>query len=373
MKRCLVFLLILGLILVPIAGCSKSKVDETNASAPKSTRTIVDQAGNTVEIPEKIERVVITSLWPLPSVYVLFQGSADKLVGMHPASLSAAKYSMLPSVAPEIKDVETGFIQNGQINVEELMKLKPDVVFYSATNTAEKGILQKAGIPAVGFSTTIAQYNTIETVNSWVKLLGEIFQQENKASGITEHGREVYQQIQDRVKDVPEKERPRVLILYKYSDTQFQTSGSNFFGQFWCEATGAVNVAASLNGMADINMEQVYEWNPDIIYITNFSKYMPEDLYSNQALKGHDWSGVKAVRERRVYKYPLGMYRWYPPSSDSPLSLWFQAKSNYPELFKDIDLDKTTKDYYKRFYNLELTDEQVQKIFNPVREAADGV
>lgn len=373
MKRCLALLLMFSLFLIPIAGCSNTKVNETDANVKKSTRTIVDQAGNTVEIPDKVERVVITSLWPLPSVYVLFQGSADKLVGMHPASLSAAKYSMLTTVAPEVANVESGFIQNGQINVEELLKLKPDVVFYSATNTAEKEILQKAGIPAVGFSTTIAQYNTVETLNSWVKLLGEIFQQEDRASGITEYGRDVYKQIQARVKDVPEKEKPRVLILFKYSDTQFQTSGSKFFGQFWCEATGAVNVASSLNGMADINMEQVYEWNPDIIYITNFSKYMPEDLYNNQALKGHDWTGVKAVRERRVYKYPLGMYRWYPPSSDSSLSLWFQAKYNYPELFKDIDLEKTTRDYYKKFYNIDLSDEQVKKIFNPAREAADGV
>lgn len=373
MKKLWVYLAILCLFLTPIGGCSKNETSPTTGGVQKSTRTVVDQAGNQVEIPDKIERVVITSLWPLPSVYVLFQGSVDKLVGMHPASLSAAKYSMLTSVAPAVQNVETGFIKNGQINIEELMKLKPDVVFYSATNTAEKEILEKAGIPAVGFSTTIAQYNTIETVNSWIKLLGEIFQQEDKAAGITEYGREVYNQIQVRVKDIPKKDKPRVLILFKYSDTQCQTSGRNFFGQFWCDATGAVNVASSLNGMADINMEQVYEWNPDIIYITNFSRYTPEDLYNNKALSRHDWSGVKAVKEHRVYKYPLGMYRWYPPSSDSPLSLWFQAKTNYPELFKDIDLEKTTKDYYKKFYNIELSDEQVRKIFNPAREAADGV
>jgi len=374
MKKIITVLCILGMVALAAVGCANEEEAVPAGQTPPEpiTHTIVDQAGNTVEIPVKIERVVISSLWPLPSVYVLFQG-ADKLVGMHPASFSAAKYSMLTTIAPEINNVESGFIQNGQINVEELMKLKPDVVFYSATNTAEKEILDKAGIPAVGFSTTINEFNTVETMYSWVNLLGEIFRKEDKALKITEYGRKVQAEIQKRVKDIPEAERKRVLILFKYSDTQFQTSGTNFFGQYWCDATGAINAASELKGMADINMEQVYEWDPDIIYITNFSQYMPEDLYSNKALEGHDWSGVKAVKERRVYKYPLGMYRWYPPSSDAPLNLWFQAKTNYPELFKDINLEKTVKEYYKEFYNIELTDQQVKMIFNPAREAADGV
>lgn len=391
MKKFLSLVVVICMLTFVLGGCTQSvqeneepdtqevdsQVDNTSvtssAEEEKETRIIVDHAGNEVEIPSNIERVVITSLWPLPSIYVLFQGSADKLVGMHPASLSAAKYSMLTKIAPEVADVETAFIQNGELNAEELIKLNPDVVFYSATNAKDKEILNKAGIPAIGFSTTIENFNTVETVNRWVELLGEIFQEEDKAKEITEYGRKAYNDIQERIKNVPEDEKPKALILFKYSDKQFQTSGDNFFGQYWLDATGAINVASSLSGMADINMEQVYEWNPDIIYITNFSKYMPEDLYSNVALDGHDWSGVKAVIDKKVYKYPLGMYRWYPPSSDSPLCLWFMAKMNYPDLFSDIDMEKLTKEYYKKFYDVELTDEEVKIIFNPAREAADGV
>lgn len=184
MKKSIALLLAFCMMTIFFAGCGPTSVPsdgeppasggtttpttaepDLSGSEP-ATRTIVDQAGNTVTLPAKIERVVISSLWPLPSVYVLFQGSADKLVGMHPASLSAAKYSLLPRIAPEIADVESGFVVGGEINVEELMKLKPDVVLYSATNNAERELLEKAGIPAVGFSTSIKQFNTIETINS---------------------------------------------------------------------------------------------------------------------------------------------------------------------------------------------------------------
>ena len=33
------------------------------------------------------------------------------------------------------------------------------------------------------------------------------------------------------------------------------------------------------------------------------------------------WQNVSAVRERRVYKVPLGGYRWDPPGQESPL-MW---------------------------------------------------
>ena len=49
--------------------------------------------------------------------------------------------------------------------------------------------------------------------------------------------------------------------------------------------------------------------------------------------------------------------------------LWM-SKNNHPELFEDIDMTEELKSYYKRFYNVELTEENIEKIFNPSREAA---
>ena len=30
-----------------------------------------------------------------------------------------------------------------------------------------------------------------------------------------------------------------------------------------------------------VNMEQIYKYNPDIIFVTNFTQAQPEDLYNN--------------------------------------------------------------------------------------------
>jgi len=201
--------------------------------------------------------------------------------------------------------------------------------------------------------------------------LGEVFNEEDKAAGITEYGHEMYDMIQERVSGLEDSEKKRILFLYNYSDGTINTSGKNHFGQYWCEATGGINVAGENDTKSlEINMEQIYEWDPDMIYITNFVPYLAEDLYQNTAFEGHDWSVVRAVQEGQVYKCPLGVYRWYPPSSDTPLMLLWMAKTNYPDLFADIDMEQEMKAYYKKFYNIELSDEDIIKIFNPTREAA---
>ena len=360
------FRTVLLLLFLSLVGAASAA-----SGAEKATRVVVDHTGKEVRIPAKIERIVITGPWPLPSVYCLFEGAGDKLVGIHPGSMSAAKHSLLPRVAPGILRASTEFLKGDVLNAEELLKLKPDIVFYRVETAAHAGQLALTGIPAVGFSTALSGFDTIKTFESWVKLLGEVLQQEDRASGIVEYGRKTYDEIQAALNGVKGLKRPRALILFNYGEGNIKTSGSNFYGQYWLESTGAVNVASELSGVADINMEQIYAWDPDIIYITNFSRHMPEDLYEN-AIPGHDWSTVRAVRERKVYKFPLGMYRWYPPASDTPLVLKWLAKKNQPELFADVDMDAEVRAYYKRFYNLDLTDEDLRRIFSPAREAADA-
>lgn len=345
--------------------------EATPASEPAATtRTIIDHAGNEVVIPAEINRVVISSIMPLPSVFCLFDGAAEKIVGMDPSSMAAAKNSILPKIHPEILEANTQFIKEGNLNIEELLKLKPDVVLYSADKTADYEALKKAGIPAIAFSTSKFKFDTVATFDNWISLFGDIFGQQETAKAIADYGYEVKDEITKTLQAAGDSlVKPKVLILFRYDNGTIKTSGSNFFGQYWLETTGAINVASDLKGMAEINMEQVYQWSPDIIYITNFSPYQPEDLYQN-TIDGFDWSVVKAVKDKKVYKFPLGMYRWFPPASDTPLAMQWLATKNHPELFKDLDMTQELKKYYKRFYNYDLTEDEVQQIFNPSSEAS---
>ena len=247
-------------------------------------------------------------------------------------------------------------------------------MFYNAGNTQEKELCDQAGIPAVAISATKWDYDVIETYDQWISLLSQIFPEQDKAQVVSDYSKEIYNMIQERVSALDDSERTRVLFLFQYSDSAMITSGRHFFGQYWATAAGGINVAQDLdadNSNATISMEQVYEWNPDVIYITNFTPTQPEDIYNN-AIGGDDWSTVKAVQNGCVYKLPLGSYRTYTPGTDTPLTLLWMAKTMYPDLFADIDLEQEVKDYYNEIYGVELSDEDVSEMFTPSSAAAEG-
>lgn len=349
---------------------SETPSNEVEPSAEITTRTVVDQAGDTIEVPTDIKRVVIT-FQPFGSIYPLFVGSAETVVGMLPGSMFAAQYSLLKSAYPEILNVDTGFYQNNEVNVESVIELKPDLVLYMAGNETERDLYKKAGIPALGFSVSRADFDTVQTYIGWIEILGQAFDMEEKAASIIAFNQQEYDEIERRLSVVKEEDKQRILVLNSYDATKMGTSGGEQFPDYWARGSGGINAAAgAFTGNKQITMEQVYEWDPDIIYLADFSPYEAEELIQNKARSGDDWSTVRAAVNGQIYKYPLGMFRWYPPNSESILSLWWMSKTNYPELFEDINMDDKIRQYYSDFYHYELTDEELESIYHPASEAS---
>lgn len=384
MKK-LICLLLAAVLALSLAACGGAPAPETTAptetagetapetTAAPTTHTVVDHLDNAVEVPYEVNRIVVCDIYPLPSALTVFFDSAEKIVGMPAPAMTAAANGLLGQLYPQILDAQTGFIDGSTINMEELLKLQPDVVFYSASQPQEGEQLRNAGIPALAVSVNKWQYNAIETLNNWIDLLSQVFPENDKTQVVREYSDKMYDLVQQRVSTLEEADRQRVFFLFQYTDTNMLTSGKQFFGQWWADAIGAVNVAQELekdNSVA-VNMEQVYAWNPSLIFVTNFTKFGPEDLYNN-TVGTYDWSAVDAVKNHQVYKMPLGMYRSYTPGVDTPVTLLWLAKSAYPQLFNDIDLIAETKAYYQEVFGIALTDQQASAIFAPPAEAGTG-
>lgn len=287
-------------------------------------------------------------------------------MGISPVSMAAAENGLLGELYPEILEADTGWIDGTSVNVEELMKLEPDVVFYSAESPDVGDTLRQAGFNAVAVSAAKWDYDCIETLNQWIALLSQIFPGNDKAQTVADYSNEIYNMVQETVAGIPDEERERVFYLFNYDDTNITTSGKHFFGQWWADAVGAVNVAEELStdNSAVVGMEQIYSWNPQMIFITNFTSAQPEDLYNN-TIGNYDWSQIDAISNQQAYKMPLGVYRTYTPGADTPMTLLWMAKTVYPDLFRDLDLNQEVKDYYQEVFGITLTDEQINTYFNP--------
>ena len=351
---------------------SNSETAEALEQTPEG-RTVVDHDGIEVDIPEQIDRIAVGNIGPMASVLTLFLGSGESIVGMSPMSMSAAENGILGELFPELLDADTSFLQGSNINVEKLLTLEPDLVLIQSGQSEVRTQLENAGLTVVAFGVGTFKYDIINTYEAWIDLLSQIFPANDNMAEVTAYSKEVLELVQSRVSDIAEAERKRALFLFQYDETQMIASGRNFFGQYWCESEGAVNVAQDIEaGQATITMEQVYEWQPDVIFITNFTNTKPADLYAN-AVGSDDWSLVKAVQEQQVYKMPLGSFRTYSVSADMPVTLLWVAKTIYPDLFSDIDTDAEVKDFYQRIYGVTLTDEQVAAMYDPQGDVAYGM
>lgn len=325
------------------------------------TVPIKDTAGRTVEVPENPQRIVSIPVVMPPMLYAV-DGSGKRIKGMHPVTKSAVKNSVLARMAPNLLDVPTGFIKGGfKVNIEELMKLDPDLVFQISPEKKEIEKMEAAGIPVL--ATDAGDFYNYYT--GYLRMLGQVLNREERANELKTTFDDTLKQIEGTVASVKPADRPKGLILFNAE--RLMATGSGSFANYWLEKTGAINAAAEIKTSprgATVGMEQILVWNPDVIYITNFCKTMPEDLIKNR-IPGQDWSAVKAVQEGRVYKIPLGEYRWYPPSADSALMLKWMASKNHPALFADMNIETEIKDHFRQTYAFELTDADVARILNP--------
>jgi len=116
----------------------------------------------------------------------------------------------------------------------------------------------------------------------------------------------------------------------------------------------------------------IYAQNSDTALLKDISYSIPNNFYIIDYAIGNFISKEEtsiiifcdAVKNKKVFKAPIGIYRWDAPSAETPLMIKWIAKVANPELFNDYNIRKDIKDFYLEFFNYKLTDEQLNFILN---------
>ena len=373
MKKFLSAVLTACMLTVLVTGCGSSTGTGTTSQGDgsqaqnsqaavdeKGTHKVTDQAGNTVEVPNKITRVVIDQI-PILSTYMsYFKGSAPYIVGYCGSFKDTITKTVLKDIAPELmKSSDTVYAQS-DLNIEEIMKLNPDVILYNANNASHAQILKESGIPSIGFATVGASTDAdpIDRYQQWLELLEDVFNEDGKMNDFKSAGNAIVADVEKRIAAVPQDKRPSAMILWKYSDGVPQVSGNGTFGTFWLKRLGVKDVVVDeAKGFTQVNMEQVYRWDPDILFLDGpgLLSLRTADVIENR-VQGTDFSTLSAVKNKRVYDTTLGMWNWFTPNPDAPLVYAWLACKAYPEVFADYPLEQTIKDYYQKWYGYTVTD-----------------
>lgn len=323
------------------------------ATARAEPVAVTDQRGARLALPAPPQRIVTLPM-PAAAMVVGVDGSGQRLAGMNPASLAAIQGHLLGNWFPQLARVPTNVIRGNQFapNVEELLALKADLVFQWADRGQDViSPLERAGLKAYGM-----RYRSQPELEGWLLDLGTLLGQRGKAEQLVAWHRKTRAALQQRMAGRPASVRPTVLYFGRF-DAGMRPGGTESYMDFVIQLAGGRNAAAALGAVnADVNFEQVLAWDPDVVLLGGFDSALPAQLYADPK-----WRALRAVRERRVYKMPLGGYRWDPPSHESPLGwLWLHGLL-HPQVPAG-NLRQEIRALYQQLYAQRPSDAQIDQV-----------
>ena len=322
-------------------------------SAAESARSITDMKGVKVSVPEKVEK--IAALWNANNEIILALGGMDKVV----ATTDLIKTNKwFEHVYPKLKNLPAAL--NGKdLQIEELVKLAPDVIVVSSKNYQDE--LIKNGFSAVNL--IFRDYPDMEkSIYATAEVIGTD-DARKKAEKLANKIHDNSEFVTARTKNIPDAKRPKVLHLLGGANL-LKIDGTNTIQNTWIKLGGGVNAIQTEGSMIEVSAEEIINANPDIIIVGGNDT----DTQIKKIKEHPAFSGSNAVKNGKVYGNPKGVFSWDRYGAENVLQILWAAKTIQPDLFKDVDIKAKTKEFYKEFLNHDLSDTEygyILKGLNP--------
>jgi len=315
-------------------------------------RQITDAAGRIVSLPATVNRVA--DPWHANNAMVLMLGGADKLVA---TTNQARDQPWLRRLYPRIEQVPAAFNAAGEVNLETLVGVHPDVILmaYGGTLPHWMDAVERYHIPVV-----MLPNESLEGLKTTVRMTGIVLgeRESRVAAEYIRYLDENIQKVTQITSKLAQSERPKV--LHTATSGILTIDGRRSVIDDWINVAGGVNAADVVGVGRPVTMEQVVVWNPDVIIVGT----APNQQNRQAILDDPRWREIKAVRDGKVFANPSGAYLWDRHSAEAALQVLWAAKLLHPARFADLDVNAETKRFYARFFHHVLTDAELASIMN---------
>jgi iron complex transport system substrate-binding protein len=340
-----------------VLGSAWSRGQKQDQGSPQSAAVsvITDLAGRSVSLAPPVQRAVALAGPSYEKVFML--GQASRLAGAH---FYMTGRPWVQATNPAIASIQA--IRNpAEPNVEELLNLGTDCVFF--WDYAEPlASLENAGIPVVVVQNSSGNPRTLDEFIAYQKREIQVFADalgdgaQAKARDWFSYFDEKIAYVRTRTAAIPRTERKTA--IYAYGEEGLGLFSQYSYVSFWLELAGGRNIADETGREMDteVTMEEIISWDPDVIFMGRMESAEP-------VLKGRAWSELKALKNAQVYLCPDGVMYW-DYSSEGVLLMLYLAQKMYPQLFNDLDMVAETRNYYRRFYNYDLSTANAERLLN---------
>ena len=244
-----------------------------NTNLPSSqSREITDDLNRQVKIPEKVTRVI--SLAPNLTEIIFAVGGGDKLVGR-------TDYCNYPEEAKKVASIGDTL----KPNVENIIALKPQVVFVSTASQLET--FTKT-LESQGITVFVTNPNSLDGIYQSIEKVGEILGTKDKATEVIGNLKKRVAAVEEKTKNVA---KPKVFVQI---DKSLYTIGKDSFITDLINRAGGISATKDLaTAYPKLSKETALALNPDIIILSE----SPDNDEPNEVFKNSN-----AVKNGKVFK-----------------------------------------------------------------------
>ncbi|CAM6854957.1 ABC transporter substrate-binding protein [Morganella morganii] len=338
--------------------------------------TVVDAAGRTVEVPEKVERILLGEGRMIHAV-ALLEGDKPlaRIAGWQGdfRKLDPQSYAVYKAKFSEIDKIPLiGNTTEDSVSAEKVLTLNPDVAIFGLAghgpgkNSELVGQLEKAGIPVVFVD---FRNEPLKNTLPGMRVLGKVLHREEKAKAFEDFYQKQMKLVTDVTDKIPEDKKPTVFIDLRAGSFPdcCGTAGNGNLGNF-IDLAGGKNIAKDVlpTPLGTMNLEKVIAADPDIYLVSGAKAPGSTDAgvqLGAQATEADAKASLKAITERKgintltAVKEGRDYAIWhnYYNSPYNVIAAQAFAKWFYPEQFKDLDPKKTMDEMYSQFLAVEPT------------------
>ena len=326
------------------------------------SHVVTDMEGHEIALPVPATRIYGAS----PADQLLLYAIDPNLIVARSAAFKAegARYT---NRALQSKPLMGQFVNGALVNIETLVRLRPDVVLLwdeasrAPGNENFKRTLDAAKIPVL-----ITHHRTYDDIVSGLLLVGRVSGQEQRARELVEYALRSRDRIAEAGAHLQPAERPKVYL--SESDDGFVSRCNDSLHVALIRFAGGRIVPECKTGNpyagAQTNLEALLGYDPDVIFTISPN-------FATRTITTQEWRQLRAVRAQRVFLIPHTPFNWLarPPSFMQILGAEWAASIFYPQRFK-TDMVQETRNFYRLFLRVELSDEEAKRILG--RAAGEG-
>ncbi|MBO4832202.1 MAG: ABC transporter substrate-binding protein [Oscillospiraceae bacterium] len=350
MKKLLSLFLAACMLACLLTGCG---IKKAHIDPDVETVVFTDSAGRSVEVPADITRVA-----PSGAVATMFLASVcPEYMVCISSTPSRSQYEYLDKGLLTLPTTGQLYGSKSTINLESLLSAQPQVII--DLGDAKDGISRdmnslqnQTNLPVVFIEADLPH------MAEAFRMLGQLISSRaDRCEELASYVEETVSLASERSAMIPEQERVSVMYTTGVSGLNTNALGSTqaqVIDLIGADNAIVVDDVSNKGGGNAINMEQLYNFDPDVILFTTGSMY-------GTAADDPAWSQLRAVKTGAYYEIPGLPYNWMssPPSMNMLLGVRWLGNLLYPEYY-DYDMAEEAMRAYRLLWNYELTREQAE-------------